>query len=134
MGKKTHFLLCLFIAISAWMIMKMSKTYQVTYTYQVTLKHVPDDRVVVYQSDSTFTVHMENKGLSLLGADLRSKKVQLDYEELLTDYQKQRNAVHIQNRQLVEYLKKDSRFADNMKSLNLNAISFRFENAPKEKS
>ena len=112
--------------------MKLSKNYQVSYTYQVTLKNVPKEKVVVYQSDSTFIVNMENKGLSLLGADLRPKKIQLDYEILLTDYQKQRKSVHIQNNQLVEYLKREKRFSNNLKTVNINAISFRFEDVSKE--
>lgn len=131
-GSKNYFLLCLFIAIAAWFIMKLSKNYQVSYTYQVTLKNVPKEKVVVYQSDSTFIVNMENKGLSLLGADLRPKKIQLDYEILLTDYQKQRKSVHIQNNQLVEYLKREKRFSNNLKTVNINAISFRFEDVSKE--
>lgn len=131
-GNKKYFLLCFIIAIASWFMMKMSKTYQVSYTYQVTLKNVPEEKVSVYQSDSLITINMENKGLSLLGADLRSKKIQLDYEDLLTDYQKQRKAVHVQNNQLVTYLKKDGRFANNLKNININAISFRFEDAPKE--
>ena len=131
-GSKNYFLLCLFIAIAAWFIMKLSKNYQVSYTYQVTLKNVPKEKVVVYQSDSTFIVNMENKGLSLLGADLRPKKIQLDYEILLTDYQKQRKSVHIQNNQLVEYLKREKRFSNNLKTVNINAISFRFDDVSNE--
>ena len=132
-GNRNYFLLCLFIAVTAWFTMKMSKTYRVSYAYQVCLKDVPEEKHPIYQSDSTITLNMEGKGLSLLGADLRSKRLQLDYESLLTDYQKQRNVVHIQNRQLMDYLNREKRFEGKLSGVNVNAISFRFEELPKER-
>ena len=131
-GNKSYFLFCLFIAVTAWFVMKMSKNYQVTYTYQVCLKNVPKEKVAIYQSDSAITVNMENKGVSLLSADLRSKKIQFDYDDFFTDYQKQRKTVHVQNKQIVEYLKADRRFANNLTGVNVNAISFRFEDLAQE--
>ena len=107
-------------------MMKMSKTYHVDYTYQLSLKNVPETKKVTYQSDSTLILTMEDKGLSLLGAEFRAKKIVLDYETLFTDYQKGRNSVRITQSQLVEYLRQERRFSNSLQAVNLGGLHFTF--------
>ena len=111
-------------------MMKMSKTYRVDYSYQLSLKNVPDTKMAVYQSDSVCAVTLEDKGLALLSADLRSKKLALDYDKLFTDYQKGRNSVRVSQSQLVEYLKQDRRFSNSLQSISLGSLHFNFETRP----
>ena len=127
---RVNLLLCLLIAAGCWFMMKMSKTYRVDYSYQLSLKNVPDAKTSVYQSDSVCVVTLEDKGLALLSADLRSKKLALDYDMLLTDYQKGRNSVRVSQSQLVEYLKKDRRFSNSLQSIRLGSLHFNFETRP----
>ncbi len=124
-------LMCLFVAAFCWFMLKMSKTYDVSYTYDVSIRNLPEGMEITYQSDSVWVIELENKGLALLGTDLRSKKLALDYNTLLTDYQKQRNLVHLQYKQLIDYLKTDRRFEKNIKSINISAFSFRIEKQKK---
>lgn len=127
-GRRARFnlLLCLLVAGVCWFMMKMSKTYRVDYTYQLTLKNCPETRQPSYQSDSLIVLTLEDKGLALLGADLRSKKLALDYEALLTDYQKARNPVRITRNQLMEYLRMDRRFSNSLQEISLNALHLTF--------
>lgn len=125
--KRSYFLLCLFIAFACWFMMRISKTYSVKYDYDVYMKNVPEGKSVVYQSDSTLTLTLEDKGLSLLRADFGSKKLYLKYDELLSDYQKHSSVVHITNSKLLEYLKSDKRFGESLQNVNLSTINFRFE-------
>ena len=127
---RVNLLLCLLIAAGCWFMMKMSKTYRVDYSYQLSLKNVPDTKMAVYQSDSVCAVTLEDKGLALLSADLRSKKLALDYDKLFTDYQKGRNSVRVSQSQLVEYLKQDRRFSNSLQSISLGRLHFNFESRP----
>ncbi len=126
--KRTRFnlLLCLLVAAACWFMMKMSKTYRVDYTYRLTLRNCPETRNPSYQSDSLVVLTLEDKGLALLGADLRSKKLALDYESLLTEYQKNRNSVRITHNQLMDYLRTDRRFSNSLQEINLSALHFTF--------
>ncbi|MBO7464561.1 MAG: hypothetical protein J6T56_01760 [Bacteroidales bacterium] len=127
---RVNLLLCLLVAAGCWLMMELSKTYRVDYSYQLCLKNVPDSKTAVYQSDSVCTFTLEDKGLALLSADLRSKKLALDYDKLLTDYQKGRNSVRVSQSQLVEYLKQDRRFSGSLQTISLGSIHFNFENRP----
>ena len=124
---RVNLLLCLLIAAGCWLIMEMSKTYRVDYNYQICLKNVPETKKAVYQSDSSIVLTLENKGLTLLGADMRSKRLALDYDKLFTDYQKGRNSVRVSQSQLVEYLKQDRRFSNSLQSISLGSLHFNFE-------
>lgn len=127
-SRKTRFnlLICFLIAAACWFMMKMSKTYHVDYTYQLVLKNVPETKSVTYQSDSIMVVSMEDKGLSLLGAEFRTKKIVLDYETLFTDYQKGRNSVRITQTQLMEYLRQEKRFSNSLQTINIGGLHFTF--------
>lgn len=133
-SRKTRFnlLICFLIAAACWFMMKMSKTYHVDYTYQLSLKNVPETKMVSYQSDSTLIVTLEDKGLSLLGAEFRAKRIMLDYETLFTDYQKGRNSVRVTQSQLMEYLRKERRFSNSLQTINLGGVHFTFTNAPQK--
>ena len=125
---RVNLLLCLLVAAGCWLMMKMSKTYRVDYSYQLFLKNVPVTKRAVYQSDSNFVLTLEDKGLVLLGAEMRPKKLALDYEKLFTDYQKGRNSVRVSQSQLVEYLKQDKRFSNSLQSVSVGSLHFNFEN------
>lgn len=127
-SRKTRFnlLICLLIAAACWFMMKMSKTYHVDYTYQLSLKNVPETKRITYQSDSVMIVSMEDKGLALLGAEFRAKKIVLDYEQLFTEYQKGRNSVRVTQSQLLEYLRQEKRFSNSLQTINLGGLHFTF--------
>ena len=127
---RVNLLLCLLIAAGCWFMLKMSETYRVDLSYQVYLKNVPEGKVATYQSDSVFILTLEDKGLALLPADMRPKKLALDYESLFTDYQKGRNAVRISQSQLTEYLKRDRRFSSSLQAVSVGGMRFNFENRP----
>ena len=133
-NRKTRFnlLVCFLIAAACWFMMKMSKGYHVDYTYQLSLKNVPEEKIVTYQSDSTMIVSMEDKGLSLLRAEFRPKKIALDYETLFTDYQKGRNSVRITQSQLMEYLRQERRFSNSLQTISLGGLHYTFTAAPQK--
>ena len=129
---RVNLLLCLLVAAGCWFMLKMSETYRVDFSYQVYLKNVPEEKIATYQSDSVFTLTLEDKGLALLPADMRPKKLALDYELLFTDYQKGRNSIRVSQSQLTEYLKRDRRFSSSLQAVSVVGMRFNFENRPQQ--
>lgn len=127
---RVNLLLCLLVAAGCWLMMELSKTYRVDYSYQLFLKNVPDDRRAVYQSDSTIVITLEDKGLSLLSAEMRSKRLALDYNKLFSEYQKGLASVRVTQSQLRGYLEQDSRFSGSLQSVSVGSLRFNFEKTP----
>ncbi len=66
--KKDHliFFICLLLAASFWMLIKMSDVYSVSYRMKIKYTHLPKGRLITALKDSSATVHFKSNGYNLL--------------------------------------------------------------------
>lgn len=115
-------LTCIILALSTWFIVKMSATYTATYQLEVVFSNLPDNKVLVSQSDTVFTIVFEDRGMSLLPLELTSKRLKIDYDKITSSYQKKYNHICIQEKQIKNYISEKSKFSKNIKSIQPNRV------------
>lgn len=64
--KTTVFLICLVISSSIWFLTKFASQYPVEIRYSLKFSGVPEDRVLVNQSDSVLRINVKASGFALL--------------------------------------------------------------------
>ena len=106
-------ILCLSLSVVSWFIMKMSKNYTQTYQIVVTFTNIPEKKVLAYQSDSLVTVTMNTRGVDLLKYEFVKKNISINYPDIITASQKNRNYITINKSQLNTYLLHHLKFPEN---------------------
>jgi len=106
-------ILCLTLSIVSWFAVKMSKDYTQTYQLGITFVNIPEKKVLAYQSDSLITITINAKGLDLLKYELMKKNISINYPDILTNAQKNRNYITIKQNQLKTYLLNYLKFPEN---------------------
>ncbi|MDD3280638.1 MAG: hypothetical protein PHC83_03615 [Bacteroidales bacterium] len=120
-------LTCLLLAMLAWFIVKMTVNYTATYALEVVFYNLPENKVLVNQSDTMLNVVFEDKGLSLLPLELSSKKLKIDYDKITSSYQKKYNHICVQEKQLKEYIANAHKFSKNIKSIQPTRICIQLQ-------
>ncbi|MBP7102341.1 MAG: hypothetical protein KBA86_03750 [Bacteroidales bacterium] len=120
-------LTCLILALLAWFIVKMSINYTATYQLDVVFYNIPNNKMLVNQSDSLIKVVFEDKGLSFMPLELSSKKFKIDYDKITSSYQKKYNHICIQEKQLKDYMANCPKFSKNIKSIEPTRICIQLQ-------
>lgn len=80
--RKDHitFFICILLAAMAWLLIKLSDDYSVSYPFKVQFVNVPKDQVLEMTEDSTMNVSFKSDGYNLLELMLtgRLKQVKVD--------------------------------------------------------
>ena len=103
-------LVCLILSALSWFAVKMSKNYTQTYSFEVEFVNLPNGKAVSYQSDTTITVEVNSKGMSLISLELKKKYIPIDYNLITTPSQRKAVYISIQAKQLKEYLVENRNF------------------------
>jgi hypothetical protein len=66
--RKDHlvFFICLLLAATFWLLIKLSDIYSVSYTLRVHYTHVPKGKLITSLKDSTLTIHFKSDGYNLI--------------------------------------------------------------------
>lgn len=72
------FIICLFISICAWLLIKLSKEYTTEINFNVNLTNVPYNKVCVTQFDSTITATVKAQGIKILYNQWFQKKATIN--------------------------------------------------------
>lgn len=124
-------LMCFVLSLLSWFILKMSANYNATYKLDVVFTNLPENKKLVRMSDSLLTVTFEDKGISLFPIELSSKRLLIDYNVITSSYQKKHNSICLQERQLIEYIKKQKPFSEHVKNIHPERICIHLENLNK---
>jgi hypothetical protein len=122
--------ICLTLSVFAWVAVKMSKNYTQTYQFAINVVDVPKNKYLVYQSDTSMSVTIEAKGLSLLKYELQKKQLELNYRSLATAEQHRSNHVEIENKQLTMCLIKKMDFPEQSVVNEPTVLTLEFEMFP----
>ncbi|HEY9115075.1 MAG TPA: hypothetical protein VIN10_10250 [Bacteroidales bacterium] len=71
------FIACILIATFAWLLIKLSDTYTVTYNFNLNYTDVPVDKTLTLVADSSVNISFTGEGFSLLRLELFSNLRQL---------------------------------------------------------
>ena len=84
------FLVCLAIAIAAWVVVTFSKDYRVTYNFKVQCYNLPEGKRTVTVSDSVLSLTFNQKGLNYLRTPFNEKEkiVYVSVSDLIKPKQK----------------------------------------------
>ncbi len=127
-GNKRYglFMVCLLLSFFAWFAVKLSKTYTQTYNFDLCFSNLPETKNVVFQSDTSFEVSFQCKGLYLMPIELNTKKLNVDYAMITTEKQKKRNYFIITKDQFLNYLQTQYDFAESIQT-NIGGITIQLE-------
>ena len=80
--RKNHvaFFICILLAALAWLLIKLSDDYSVTYPFKVMYTHVPNNEVLETPEDSTVNISFKSDGYNLLDLMIthRLKSIKVD--------------------------------------------------------
>ena len=107
-------LVCLMLSTLSWFAVKMSKNYTQTYAFEVEFVNLPNGKAVSRQSDTTITIEVNSKGMSLISLGLRKKHIPIDYNMATTPSQRKSAYITIQAKQLKDYLVENMNFPKNI--------------------
>lgn len=60
------FLVCLTVSVFLWLIIKLSREYEVVFRYYYTCKNIPSERVIESRSDTMIFLTVRTKGFNIL--------------------------------------------------------------------
>ncbi|NVN96377.1 MAG: hypothetical protein HXX18_13970 [Bacteroidetes bacterium] len=80
------FSFCLFISLFFWMLIKFSKEFQLTVVCPVSFVNLPNDKVLMNNSDTAFLITIRTKGFNLLYYQLFKKKFMIKVDASLLKY------------------------------------------------
>lgn len=119
--------ICFFLSILSWFALKMSKDYTQTYQFDVMFVNIPEGKELSYQSDTTISLTMNAKGLTLLKYEFRRKNISIDYATIITSNQQKRNYITIKKNQLNTYIIHSLDFPENTTVNDPPAITLELE-------
>jgi hypothetical protein len=111
-AKRYRLIFCLILSLLCWFAVKMSKNYTQTYRFGIEFVNTPINKFLYYQSDTTISVTIDGKGISLLKYELGKKQIKIDYASVATSEQKRNNNITIKRKQLNTYLIKHLDFPE----------------------
>jgi len=128
-GKAKHYrlLFCLVLSVLCWFAVKMSKNYTQTYRFGIEFVNTPKNKSLLHQSDTSISVIIDGKGISLLKYELGRNQIKVDYASFATSEQKRNNNVTIRRNQLNTYLIKHLDFPEHSVINTPSQINLKFE-------
>ncbi len=105
--------ICLFLSVLSWFALKMSKDYTQTYQFDVAFTNIPIGKELTYQSDTTISLTINTKGLTLLKYEFRRKNISMDYPAIIASNQQNRNYITIKKNQIKTYIIQSLDFPEN---------------------
>ena len=110
------FFICVLIAAVAWLLIKLSNTYTVTYNFKINYTDLPVDQKITSVADSNVNVSFTAKGFSLMNLELFSNlkqlRVQLSNYTLLNEKD---NFYKISTQEIKKFLSEEVKIpADNI--------------------
>jgi len=127
-AKRYRLLFCLVLSVLCWFAVKMSKNYTQTYLFDIEFVNTPKNKSLSHQSDTSISVTIEGKGVSLLKYELSRKKLNVDYADISTPEQKRNKNVTVKKRQLNTYLIAHLDFPEHSVINEPSQINLEFEN------
>mgnify|MGYP006935312648 CR=1 FL=1 len=134
--KSTIFLICLGISAFLWLLIKLSKEYEVTIDFPVIYNNLPKNQILSNQPDSVITVRLSDYGFDLIG--LRTlgfiKPVYISVEQMnLKKYKNGLEKRYILTKNLSEELLKRAESAKYFQIINPDSLSLTFVNLATKK-
>ena len=119
---------CLMLSTLSWFAVKMSKNYTQTYSFEVEFVNIPNGKVIVYQSDTTITVEVNGKGVSLISLGMKKKLLPIDYSIVTTTSQRKSAYTTIPAKGLKDYLVETLNFPKNTTLIEPKKVALELRN------
>lgn len=134
--KSTVFLICLGISAFFWLLIKLSKEYEVTIDFPVFYTNLPKNQILSNKPDSVITVRLSDYGFDLIG--LRTfgfiKPVYISVDQMnLKKYKNGLEKRYILTKSLSAELLKRAESAKYFQMINPDSLTLIFENLATKK-
>jgi len=134
--KTIIFLVCLAISIFMWLLIKLSKEYELEVAIPVQLVNLSKDQLLISKSDSIVKVRVKDNGFDLLGTSLfgASSPIIIDIKTLhKRKLKKGRSKAYFLTRSLDDFLQNEFNSAHSISRIKPDSLVYIFEEEASKK-
>ncbi len=125
------FSFCLLISMSFWTLKKFSKEYQLIVPFKISFQNLPENKVLLNNSDTTFYITIKSQGFNLIYYQLfnETKKINIDLSKIQLFKGYNKNTSYLGASQIIKAIKKQNTLDYNIVSVYPDTFALLWENA-----
>ncbi|MCK9616328.1 MAG: hypothetical protein M0R21_00670 [Lentimicrobiaceae bacterium] len=127
--KVTVFIVCLIISICTWLVIKLSKDYNVILDYPVTFSHFPKELVMINQIDSNLHLNVSIKGFEYIFKKyfIKNKNLNIQLPDLSPSKKKEDYHALLLTSELLSQIQTQTNLSNRLISIQPDTLFFRME-------
>ena len=133
--KLSVFLLCLFLSVTMWLFIKLTRDYTVDFHFTIEYRHYPKNLVLTETPDSTLSVGVNAKGFELISARYLhgSHHLLVDFKDVHIHHNQGGYHAHIATSQLMQQISQALPASRNIAYISPDTLTLHFTEAARKK-